>query len=247
MAFTHLIDAPARTPRKGGIRSVVSEFITHERLALGGPVEYIADSCKPLSRTKLGCFDDTVQEDKDDVEGILTENGIGPAFGVYAGIECGIDETGDYDERAKAKLEMGLDREVEAELWDWAIDAPDGTTAPTLAAALARAQAYADRNYLAQPVILLSTFAAAQTPGVEALTDDEPLRTRTGVPIVSTGMAPEAEELTVLIIGQPTIVQSEVVTNRVTKPQTNETLAIAEKALGIAVDCLFRYKVTVTP
>jgi hypothetical protein len=167
-------------------------------------------------------------------------------FAVYKGVECyiGGDATGgSYQEQASAALEAWEDREVEQELWDWAVAAPTPGTAANIARAISLAEDYADDNYVGQPVILMSR---RYTSKADLKNDEGVLRTVNGTPVIAVGGIALADTDMVVAIGMPAVYASRVFVQDATDHDSNVTQAIAQRIYDLAVDCDFRYAVTAT-
>lgn len=251
--MAQLVTAPTRNPRTGGIKDVAS-FIEETRLA--GPADSIvwdAVGCDLPSLTRYGCFDRTepeLGEDGQPVRKSGVEPGAGQTFGdpfaLYAGVECwigGDNEGPKFAEQARALLEAGEDRPIEVNLWAWANGGTNAGARASLIAAIAAADAHADRNYVAQPVIILSRENAdlAFAAGALARQDDK-LVTATGTPVLATSAAPDDR---VAAVGAIVVYRTPVTAAVAADRAENRHLAIAESVYAIGVDCDYRAIVTI--
>jgi hypothetical protein len=245
------VQAPTRRPRQGGIKSVAGDFIAVDRLAVAngsGGLVWEDSGCSFPSETRAGCYDSvTPQEDKVPVspERFTT---ITPPFARYAGVECflGGDAVGPtYTDQAKANLEQGEDRSIEAVLWTWANDADVTGAATGIAAGIGAAEEYADATYVGAPVILMSRAAAvlADEAGV-VHRDGDRLVTTNGNWVLATNAADDA---TIIALGAVAVYTSDTTAVMAIEHKENLAMAIAERVYAIGVDCDFRYAVTVTP
>jgi len=247
------VQAPARQPRAGGIRSVVPDFIPEARLTIAqgaqGGIAYEDATCAKPSRTRAGCFDET---DNDALDDDKESTGVGQytsileaPFALYKGVECfigGDDEDQTFEEAARRGLEGWEDREVEAELWAWALGASTSGTAANISLAIGAAEKYADANYIGRPVLIMSRGLAAKA---DLSLKDGTLWTINGNPVISTGVVDDADDTTVVAIGMPAVYAGEARAYPTMERSKNIARAIAERVYDIAVDCDFRHIVTV--
>jgi hypothetical protein len=241
------VEPPRRNPRKGGIKSVIGDFVSVDRLPVGAGIEWISEGCDfPKAAPGLCYVPNPITEDKV-ANGI--ERGAGPIFGLYAGVECFLGVDTDYHTRAEALLSQGEGRGVEEVLWEYGMSV--GGTGPaqtSWVAAIGQADEAADTLYVGQPVIMMSRFAAAQARAAGALFGsdawDGALWTANGTPVIASAAATDTA---LIVFGWPTVYASDVYTTRSMHHTTNVEMAIAERVYGIAVDCSFalHYAVTV--
>lgn len=241
-----LVQAPRRTQRVGGIKSIAGEFVNEPRL--GGPesIEWFGEGCALPSDTRAGCYDET-NDDPVELEagGVETFAAIAAPFAQYAGIKCwlGGDSEGEsYTAQAEAALAAGEDRRLEQELWTWAADGTTAT-ADTLAAAIGAAEEAADSDYLGRPVLIMSRTSAtlAKAAGILAR-EDGILVTANGTPVLATGEAPADE---VAIVGAVAVYASPVVTSTAPEVLMNTDMAFAQRIYTIGVDCAYRHHVAI--
>jgi hypothetical protein len=190
--MAQLVTAPTRRPRVGGIKDVVA-FTPEPRLSVAfgsGGIAWEDAACGLPAATKAGCYDEAVaQADKtgdgpDWYGSILT----GP-FAQYKGVECwlgGDNEGAKYEEQARAILEAGEDRMIEARLWAWATDGSTIAAAANLQIAVAALEDEADGAYVGQGIILMNRRDAevAAAAGVIEYKDGE--NSPSSVPSAST-------------------------------------------------------------
>lgn len=239
------VSTPQRKPRKGGIKSVVGEFVTTDRLGAGAGIEWISDGCEFPKAAPGLCYVDNSPTGNKEFVGV--EVGSGPIFALYAGVKCYLGPSTDYAERAARLLEQGEGRGVEEVLWEWAATTGGAPNAATsLLDAIALAEESADSYYVGMPVILMSRRVAVWARSVKAIFGDEEtgqLWTANGTPVIATAAASDAQ---LSIIGYPTIYTSrESVNIDAIDPTTNQQMAIAERIYAIAVDCAFVFTYTV--
>jgi hypothetical protein len=239
------VEPPRRNPRKGGIKSVIGDFVSVDRLPVGAGIEWISEGCDfPKAAPGLCYVPNPITEDKV-ANGI--ERGAGPIFGLYAGVECFLGVDTDYHTRAEALLSQGEGRGVEEVLWEYGMSV--GGTGPaqtSWVAAIGQADEAADTLYVGRPVIMLSRFAAVQARAAKALFGDEEgnLWTANGTPVIASAAAPDNA---LIVFGWITVYASSLIATTVPNPVVNQEMALAERAYGIAVDCNFalHYAVTV--
>lgn len=243
---------PRRKARKGGIKSIIGDYVTEPRLAVSQGVAWEDAGCAvELSPTRAGCYDAVIQDAAKVPDGVMQFEAIGDAFARYAGVECWLGGDSDgpsYAEQASAALAEREDRSLELTLWEWAAASASTETAASLEAAIAAADEQADEEYIGLPVIIISRASAdlALASGVIAR-EDGGLVTANGTPVLATGAVPDAAEGNVSVIGWPEVYASPVISGVAPSPTTNRELAIAERVYAIGVDCSFRHYVTITP
>lgn len=244
------IAPPQRQRRTFGI-STVTAIVRETRM--GGPAGdefvYETSGCDTtIAETRAGCFDTRVDPDLDDPKspnGVSPEGLIGEGpFALYKGVECylGGDQDGpNYEEQARAYLEFMEDRGVEAKVADWLGAA--ATTAPSLVRAIGVAEAAADAQYIARPVLWMNRADAEEAAAAGALeADGDTLKTMLGTPVVASHVFTAGE---VSASGQPIVLAGEVVATVAAKLAQNVEMAIAERVYGLAIDCGFQYVVSV--
>jgi hypothetical protein len=235
---------PQRKPRKGGIKSVIGEFVSVDRLPIGAEIEWISEGCEFPKAAPGLCYVANPVTDPKTFEGI--EHGAGPIFGLYTGVQCFLGPDSDYEERARKALSEGEGRGVEEVLWEWAATTGGAALpATTLVDAIAQAEESADSYYIGQPVIMMSRRVAVWARSVKAIFGDEEngrLWTANGTPVIASAAASDAQ---LSIFGWPTVYGSDVTATRVIDHTVNQELAIAERIYAIAVDCAFIFTYTV--
>lgn len=245
------VEAPERQPRSGGIKSVTGEFTLNSRLAAEpGDIGWEDPGCSKPNATRAGCWDDVVAAEDKEPDGYIDLQIVTRPFARYVGKECflGGDDDQSYLDQAKALLTAWEDREVEAVLWEWAVDAATPGTAADIKAAIAVAEEYADANYVGQPVLLMSRrMASLAGDVVEKDADTGLLGTKLGTPVIATGSAPDDDQDIIVILGRPRVYASAIVAQSVVKHTVNVEMAIAERVYAIGIDCAFRYAVDITP
>lgn len=241
------ISPPERRPRLGGIKSVIGDFATAPHIAAAEALQWISDGCEfPKAAPGLCYPPNPVTGDKTFV-GI--DDGTGPIFALYQGVQCYLDNDADYDTRAAELLSQGEDRGVEEVLWEYVMST--GGTGPAQTSwvgAIGQMDELADTLYLGQPVIMLSRAAAVQARAAKAIFGDEEsgrLWTANGTPVIASAAAPDN---VAAVLGWPSVYASEVVTVRTVVPIVNQEMALAERVYGIAIDCNYahHYAVNVT-
>lgn len=234
---------PQRKPRKGGIKSVIGEFNSVDRLPIGAGLEWIAEGCDFPKAAPGLCYVSNPVTDPKEFAGI--EHGAGPIFGLYTGVQCFLGPDSDFERRAQDALEQGEARGVEEVLWEWAVANALPEASTSLVDAIAKADETADTFYLGQPVLFMSRRVAVWAKSVKALHGDENgnLWSANGTPVIASGSASDDK---LFILGWPTVYGSDVTTTRVVDHTVNLDMAIAERIYGIAVDCgvVFGYVVT---
>jgi len=243
---TTTVPTPVRKDRRGGIKSVIGDFVSAERLAVATNLQWVADDCDFPKAAPGLCYAAIPVTGNKTFSGIAV--GDGPVFALYAGVQCYLGNDTDYAERARAQLEAGEARGVEEVLWEYGMSA--GGTGPaqtSWVAAFGQADEAADTLYVGRPVIMVSRFVAAQARAAKAIFGDEEgnLWTVNGTPIIASAAA---SDTALIVFGWITVYASGLTTSTAYDPTVNQELALAERAYGIAVDCNFalHYDVTVT-
>lgn len=241
-----LVSPPERRPRRGGIKSVVDNFTTVPRLGAAGAVEWISEGCGLPQIAPGLCYQANAPTGDKTFDGVGVDTG--PVFALYAGVECFLGPSMDYDRRALALLESGEDRGVEDALWEWATTtagaAAPGTTWPQSIGAL---EEEADQYYPGMPVAMMSRASAVSARAARAIFGDEEgnLWTTNGTPVIASAMAADNHAV---IFGFPTVYASASSVVQTTDHTVNKAMAIAERIYAIAVDCMFvRYVNVTTP
>lgn len=168
--------------------------------------------------------------------------GIGPSFGGYLGVECWLGQTQDeYAPRARQALELAQGPVLEEKLWAWLV-AGSGTSATSLAEAIALAETAADSGYVGRPVLHMNRGDVTRAKGSLEVIDGR-LFTVNRSPVVASAKYAAG---TVVASGGITVVQSPVEVNQGLNLTQNRFMAIAERVYNIAVDCAFRAEFTVS-
>ena len=234
--MAQLVQAPTRQPRLGGIKQIVGEFISEERLGIT-PIAWEDSGCGLPKQTRATCYDEVVPIADKEFEGVDGLTSIAPAFAQYAGVECfiGGDSVGaSYTEQARTLLEQGEDRMVEQVLWDWISDAA-AQTAASPAEAIAAVEQKADQEYVGRPVIVMSRATADAAFAAGALArENGSLVTPHGNPVLASGSVTDGA---VAAIGQPAVYATAIRSAIATNKGSNLTAAIAERVYAIGVDC----------
>lgn len=243
---THYIPvAPVRSPRRGGIRSVAEFRAGSNRLALGGELEYTSPGCGIAVGAVELCYPSPADPQAEKTsDGIETLGGIGPVFGVYAGVECWLGGS-DFEADAIRLLDQGADRAVEDALNTWIQTAtPEAHT--TFTGALGAADNIADSAYPGLPVIALNRGDAVAAYAERALLADDAgnLWTPNGTPVLSSS---QIDSGTVAVLGAITVIEGERKSFLTQQYELNREYAIAEQVFGILVDCGYIEKFTVGP
>lgn len=228
------IEAPARSQRLGGIRTV-AEFQTASRLGIGGELEFVSPGCDfPVDDIVL-CYPagGDPQAEKTNT-GIDTLNGIVSPFGLYAGVQCYLGG-GDFEAQARSLLEQGADRGIEKRLNDY-FQTLTGVAAADFTEALASAEDYADVNYLGRPIIWVNRGDAIRAGKLKNDQASGEMYTANGTPVVSSGQVTAG---TLAVTGSVAVHQTEILVSRAPQVTVNREMAIAEQIIAVALDCEF--------
>lgn len=233
---------PERKPRLGGIKSVIGDFVTAERLAASKNIQWVSPGCSFPELAPGLCWGQDPTGTKT-ADGIDVMAGLADNFALYAGVECYMPGD-DYPSRANKLLQDGEDRAVEAQF-----AAAFATLTPVagtggLAGAIAALDQEADGAYVGRPVIWMARDAAVEARAADLVEGDRDgnLWTANGTPVVASASLSAAE---VWVTGWPTVYASGIFVTVVDHPTQNRTLAIAERAYGLAVDCGYTYGITI--
>jgi len=239
---THFVQAPTRTPRLGGIRSV-AEFRSADRLGMGGVLEYISSGCSIAVGSLELCYPSPADPQAEKTrEGVSTLTG-GTVFGLYFGVECWLAGE-DYPTEARAGLERSEDRGIETALAAWIAGAAGQGVGDTIVDLIAKADDFADGFYAARPIIVMNRGDAVRAYADGAIDADKDgnLWTPNGSPVLAGAAFPVGE---VDAIGAITVHHGDVVVNSTTDHIYNKEYAIAENVYGLVVDCNFRARFTI--
>jgi hypothetical protein len=180
-------------------------------------------------------------------QGIETLAAAVGAFGGYYGVECWRDGA-DYDAAARAGLEAGEDRLIEAALNTYLTGLASSGAPADFVEAIATAEENADDTYIGAPIILMNRGDAVRAAAALALSYDREgnLWTPNGTPVAASGRITAGN---VSIIGALTIEHTGIYVNGAPILVNNKEFAIAERVYAALVDCNFaaRYVVTPTP
>lgn len=240
-APTITVAPPRRDPRLGGLLTV-AEVRDEARLAASFGVQYVAEPCNFEFNETGFCYGDVLPDPDEDkaanYQGIESTEGIGPNFASYYGVQCFINDDSDVERRAREAYELAEGRHVEAKFAEWLNAAtPIVATPANVTAAIAAADDYADKNYIARPIIHLSRLQAVLAVAAQGLFSDQQgnLWTANGTPAVASG----AYGNDVWVTGAVTVLRSPMIVTRAHTLEVNTEEAVAERVFGIIVDCDF--------
>lgn len=242
---TLYVEPPARTPRRGGI-SEHAEFREDSRIGLGAIPEFTSAGCAfPVDDVRL-CYpsggDAQNTKEPDGIETI--DAAVGP-FGLYSGVECWLDGGDDFLDRAVSALEQGQDRGIEKRLNTW-LQTLTGTAATNFLDAVARAEEFADDNYLGAPLLVLNrgdAVRAKQAGALDHIGPDGLIVTANGTRVLASGAVTPGSVSTV---GALTVLHTGIVSGWAPTVTSNTQLAMAERVYSILVDCDFAARFTVS-
>lgn len=243
---TFPVEAPTRSPRRGGIRSV-AEFRREDRIGLGGTLVYVSPGCSLAVETAALCYPAGQTQAEKTYDGIETLDSVVGAFGGYYGVQCWLDGE-DYETAARVGLERGEDRLIEAALNVWLQAEASAGTPANFVEAIALAEDNADDNYPGAPIIVMNRGDAVRAAAQDALDYDREgnLWTPNGTRVLSSG---RITANSVSVVGALTVVHTDVTVAPAPVLVDNKEFAIAERVYSILVDCNLaaRYVVTPTP
>lgn len=237
----HYVEAPTRSPRKGGIRDVAEVREGLQRLALGGLVQYTSPGCQVAVGEAALCYPAATQEEKDR-SGIETLDGL-PIFGAYVGIECWLGGS-DYEADARRLLDQSEDRAIEQALDNY-LESTTPAEADSLLDAIASADEDADGTYPGAPVIVMNRHDAVLAKAADAIDfhpDSGKLVTANHTPILASARITRGS---VSVVGALTVLASPIQVHRVQHFELNREYAIAERAYALLIDCNYalRYEI----
>lgn len=246
MATIELVAAPARSPRRGGIRDIAT-FVSNARLGATETVAFISKGCT-FPQTAPGlCYGEQTSNLKAGV-GVDTINGIGAPFAQYAGVECFIsaDSSADYSQRALGLLHEGEYRGLESRLAAWAEAGTSIGASTDIVEAIAGLENRMDQDYPGQGVIILNRGDAVRASAAGAIwgwtgVDTVPT-TVNGTPVLATS---SATWTTASAVGAITVLRSETNTFPGMDHTTNMDWQIAEAVYAILVDCEYRIQTAI--
>lgn len=233
---THYVEPPRRSPRSGGIRTVAEFRPADSRLSLGGIVEYTSPGCGfTVGEVEL-CYPSPMGDQAEKTRsGISTLEGIIPAFGAYAGVECWAGGS-DFEADARRLLADGVDRALEARLNTWIAADTVGSTLDSWVEAVAVSDDWADDHYVGLPVLLMNRGDAVRAHGLRVLESDGTGRlwTPNGTPVMASAAFTAG---TIASIGGITVLEGAVTAFTANRWELNKEYAIAEQVFAILVDC----------
>lgn len=232
---SYYVDAPRRSPRRGGIRTVAEFRTAEDRLGMGGVVEYTSPGCQIAVGEVALCYPSPADaQDPKLRDGIHTLEGIAPVAGIYAGVECFLGGS-DFEADALRLLEGGSDRAIEKGLQTFL-----ATQTPVeiggVNNAILFAETDADRNYVGLPVIVMNRGDAGYALAQRFIEGDGTgnLWTGNGTPVLATSQMPSNS---LAVLGGLTVLLTNPTVNRVQNYTLNTEYAIAEQVFAILVDC----------
>lgn len=241
---TLYVDAPARSPRRGGIREV-AEFVTNSRIGMGAVPEFTSTGCAfPVDDVVLCYPIPTGDQNEKNPEGIDTIDAAVDPFGLYAGVQCWLDNANDFEADSRLLLEQGEDRGIEEKLNTW-LETLAATTAATFTEAIAVAEEEADGAYLGAPVLVLNRgdTVRALAEGAVRLVDNGILMTANGTRILASS---EITAGSVSAVGAITVLHTDIETHIAPTVTSNLELAISERVYSIIVDCKYAVRIEVS-
>ncbi len=243
---THYVPvAPRRSPRRGGIRSVAEFRAADSRLGLGGIVEFTSPGCGIAVGDIELCYPSPADPQAEKTRaGIDTLAGIGPVFGVYAGVECWLGGS-DYEADARRLLEQGADRAIEAAINTWVQADTVAGDVDSFVEAIAAADNTADGAYPGLPTILMNRGDAVRAFAADILEGDGTgaLWTPNGTPVAASAAFDAG---TVAVTGGITVLEGVVTSHIAQQYELNREYAIAEQVFAVLVDCNYLETWTVT-
>ena len=239
------VEAPTRSPRRGGIRSV-AEFRQDNRIGLGGTQTFVSPGCSMAVGEAILCYPSPAgTQDEKTREGItILDSSVG-AFGGYYGVECWLDGE-DFEAVARQGLEDSEDRHVEAALNVY-LQALASSGAPaTFADAIALAEDNADDNYIGRPIIVMNRGDVVKAVAEGALDNDRDgnVWTPNGSLVLSSG---RITANSVSVIGALTVLHTDIVVSYAPILVNNKAFAIAERVYSLLIDCNLAARYVVTP
>lgn len=243
---THYVEPPRRSPRRGGIRTVAEFRDPGNRFGLGGIVEYTSPGCGTAVGDVELCYPSPMGTQAEKVrDGINTLGGVGPVFGIYAGVECWYGGS-DFEADARRLLAQGSDRAIEAALNTWVQAATPETASASISEAIAAAENAADDEYVGLPTLVINRGDAQLAFAAGALEGDGTgnLWTASGTPVLASAEVTAGE---VASVGGITVLEGSPVSYLADRLEVNKQFAIAEQVIALIVDCNYVTVHPVTP
>lgn len=169
---TTVVPAPQVTPAAGGLYDVADVVAANGRetngvtfeTELGFDLNLIADDSITCIATAQKSF-----------EGLDWESGM--PFTIYAGVQCNLFLSDDYEARAVARLAAGESRAVEGFLWEnifpeRAVDLTPSAGAVSGVIGLGILEEYAGEQYLGKPIIHIGKRGAVSLVHDNLISDD---------------------------------------------------------------------------
>lgn len=229
------VGAPARRPRRGGIRTVAG-FVSQERLAATSTVQYTSEGCGLPQDDWTLCYDLEPGAEEKTFDGVDTNVSPIPNFVAYSGVQCFLNSEDDFAERARNLLALGEDRIIERKLGAYLLAESTPGTAVSVVAAIAAAEQFLDTTYPALGVIVMSRAGSVYAKAADAIEGDNEgnLWTPNGTPVLASG---EITDGFIFATGAITVFEGPVTNITAPNWSTNIQAAIAERAFGLAFDC----------
>lgn len=235
------VEPPRRSPRLGGLLTV-AEVREESHLAASNAAQYIAEPCGVTFGDTGFCYGDLAPDEDTNKTydgGIDTGHSVVKNWASYYGVSCFLNSDSDVEQRAVRAFDQAEDRLVETKFGAWLNLAAPIVAIPTATVmdAIGAAEDYADKNYIAQPVIHLSRYNSVVAGANEAIFGDGAgnLWTINGTPVV----ASSSYGNDVWVTGAVTVLRSPTITTKTETLEKNTEGAIAERVYGILVDCDF--------
>lgn len=240
-----VVDAPDVPALRGhllDVATIVDEPDPHARSG----VRYTTVNCEPAGLAPGQCCEAVVTDDEKQYAN-PTEV-CGEPFTVYKGIGC--DIAGEpYDQLARDALERGEAKAAEDAFYQlFLAGAPQLTTeAVCPALALGLLEQYAGQNYTGRPVIHTTRLGATVLGGLDLAIPgiDSMLTTPLGSPIAAAsgwtagpdGTEPDTGDFWMYATGAVVAHRSPIEVFEGRDTNTNQSLAIAERAWSITAEC----------
>ena len=178
-------------------------------------------------------------------DGINTLEGVGPVFGIYAGVECWYGGS-EFEVDARRLLAQGSDRAIEAALNTWLQAATPETASASISEAIAAAENAADDEYVGLPTLVMNRGEAQLAFAARALEGDGTgnLWTASGTPVLASAEVTAGE---VASVGGITVLEGSPVSYLADRLEVNKQFAIAEQVIALIVDCNYVTVHPVTP
>lgn len=247
------VEVPEATaPRPHSLTAIADVIEVPERIAFSGP-QYLENVACVMPGFAPGlCSPDIAALVADGAEkefgGI--DSVSGERFGLYAGIECYLDQVDDYKQRASDTLtrgqSYGVEKAAHFTIFEGAESLSTAAVAPVIG--LARLEQFAATHYTGRPTIHLTPWAATVLAHLGAIERyDGELVTKIGSQVIVGSGYDQADDVTtseMFATGRVHLFHGGITTLTAPAVEVNRQRALAERVYSLTAEC-FAASVTI--